>query len=146
MAEHSAYLVPTLATYDAMDRRGEEVGLPAVGQAKNKEVLDAGRTAVERAHAAGVSVGFGTDLMGDLEDDQLAGLRLQSEVSGVLACLRSATSVNAALLGRDDLGRVAPGSAADLLIVDGDPFRTPSLLWNEGRPRQVIRAGVPVPS
>lgn len=144
MAERGAYLVPTLVTYDAMDRRGEEVGLPAVGRAKNKEVLDAGRTAVEHAHAAGVSVGFGTDLMGDLEDDQLKGLRLQSEAGSVLACLRSATSVNAALLGRDDLGRVAQGAAADLLIVDGDPFRTPSLLWSEDRPRQVVRAGVPV--
>ncbi|WP_314173908.1 metal-dependent hydrolase family protein [Streptomyces winkii] len=144
MAERHAYLVPTLATYDAMDRRGGEVGLSATGQAKNKEVLDAGRTAVERAHEAQVRVGFGTDLMGDLEDDQLIGLRLQSEVSGVLACLRSATSVNAALLGRDDLGRIAPDARADLLILDGDPFRDPDLLWSEERPRQVVRGGVPI--
>jgi imidazolonepropionase-like amidohydrolase len=142
MAEHNAYLVPTLATYDAMDRRGEEVGLPAVGRAKNQEVLSAGKTAVELAHKAGVPVGFGTDLMGDLEDEQLAGLRLQTEAAGALACLRSATSVNASLLNRDDLGRVEIGARADLLVLPGNPLETPEVLWND--PRLVIQNGVPV--
>ncbi|MFC6881952.1 metal-dependent hydrolase family protein [Actinomadura yumaensis] len=146
MAEHGAYLVPTLATYDAMDRRGDEVGIPGTGRAKNREVLDAGRTAVERAHAAGVRVGFGTDLMGDLEDDQLLGLRLQAEASGTLACLRSATSVNADLIGRPDLGRIEPGARADLLVLDGDPFTDLAVLWDERRPRQVVRDGVIQPA
>ncbi|MGP4113527.1 amidohydrolase family protein [Streptomyces sp. 4N509B] len=144
MAEHGAFLVPTLATYDAMRRRGAEVGLPDFARAKNQEVLDAGQRAVALAHAAGVPVGFGTDLMGALENDQLAGLRLQTEAAGVLACLRSATSVNARLLGRDDLGRVAVGARADLLLLDGDPFADPSVLWDERRPRQVVQAGEPV--
>jgi len=142
MAEHGAYLVPTLATYDAMDRRGVEVGLNPIGQAKNREVLDAGRHAIELARAAGVRVGFGTDLMGELEDDQLQGLRLQAEVDTPLDLLRSATSVNADLLGRPDLGRVTVGAAADLLVLDGDPFATPSILWDERLPRTVIQSGI----
>jgi hypothetical protein len=44
--------------------------------------------------------------MGGLEDHQLAGLRLQVEIEEPLETLRSATSVNAALLARDDLGRI----------------------------------------
>ena len=64
MAEAGAFLVPTLATYDAMERRGGEINMAAVSRQKNSEVLDAGRTAIERARAAGVCVGFGTDLMG----------------------------------------------------------------------------------
>ncbi|GHJ42096.1 hypothetical protein Sm713_77050 [Streptomyces sp. TS71-3] len=144
LAEHEAFLVPTLAAYDAMDRRGEEVGLPAVGRAKNREVLDAGRVAVERAHAARVPVGFGTDLMGDLEDDQLLGLRLQTEAAGILACLRSATSVNARLLGRDDLGTVAVGARGDLLLLDGNPFDDPAALWDHRRPRLVVHDGIPL--
>lgn len=40
--------------------------------------------------------------MGDLEDDQLLGLRLQSEVDGLLPTLRAATIGNAALIGRPD--------------------------------------------
>jgi imidazolonepropionase-like amidohydrolase len=142
MAEHGAFLVPTLATYDAISRRGKEVGLSPVSAAKNLEVLDAGASAVRLARAAGVRVGFGTDLMGDLEDEQLNGLRLQVEVDGPLDALRSATSVNADLLGRPDLGRVQVGSVADLVILPGDPFDTPTLLW--GDDRTVVQAGVPV--
>ncbi|MFI0352935.1 amidohydrolase family protein [Actinomadura sp. 9N407] len=142
MAEHNAYLVPTLATYDAMSRRADEVGLPAVGRAKNQEVLHAGKTAIELAHKAGVPVGFGTDLMGDLENEQLNGLRLQTEAAGALACLRSATSVNASLLNRDDLGRVEVGARADLLVLPGNPLETPAVLWGDAR--LVIQSGVPV--
>ncbi|MFI7272615.1 amidohydrolase family protein [Streptomyces sp. NPDC049879] len=144
MAEHGAYLVPTLVTYDAMDRRGDEVGLPAVARAKNREVLHDGAAAVAHALAAGVPVGFGTDLMGDLEDDQLLGLRLQAEAVGMLATLRSATAVNADLLRRADLGRIAPGARGDLLVLDGDPFTDPAALWDAGRRRTVVRGGVPV--
>lgn len=142
MAAHGAFLVPTLATYDAISRRGKEVGLSPVSAAKNLEVLDAGAKAVGLARAAGVRVGFGTDLMGELEDEQLHGLRLQVEVDGPLDALRSATSVNATLIGRDDLGRIRPGAAADLLILNGNPFDTPSLLWGEDR--TVIQAGLPI--
>lgn len=141
MADHGAYLVPTLATYEAMDRRGAEVGLHPIGQAKNREVLDAGRHAIELAREAGVPIGFGTDLMGPLEDEQLQGLRLQVEVEGPLETLRSATSVNAAIVGRDDLGRIGEGAVADLLLLDGDPFEDPSVLWAGPERRTVIQAG-----
>jgi len=141
MAAAGAFLVPTLAAYDAMDRRGAALGMAAVSRQKNREVLDAGRRAIELARAAGVPVGFGTDLMGMLEDEQLHGLRLQVEVDGALPALRSATSVNADLLGRPDLGRVREGCVADLLVVDGDPTRDPSVLWDGPHRRTVIQGG-----
>lgn len=136
-----AYLVPTLAAYDAMARRGGEAGLSPVSQGKNAEVLAAGGQAIEIAHAAGVPVGFGSDLMGDLEDDQLRGLALQAEIAGIRRVLESATSVNARLIGRSDLGRVEVGCVGDLLVLDGDLTATPSLLWDETRARTVIQAG-----
>jgi imidazolonepropionase-like amidohydrolase len=37
--------------------------------------------------------------------------------------LRAATAAAADTLGRPDLGRVAPGAAADLVLVAGNPFR-----------------------
>ncbi|MEW1857462.1 amidohydrolase family protein [Pseudarthrobacter oxydans] len=146
MAEHDVYLVPTLVTYDAMGRRGAEIGLTEVGAAKNQEVLAAGKNAVTLARDAGVRIGFGTDLMGELEDEQLAGLRLQCEVLGVYDALRSATSTNAALLRREDLGRIAKGACADMVILDGNPFEEPSVLWDGSRNRTVIKAGHVVPS
>ncbi|MEU9889787.1 amidohydrolase family protein [Sphaerisporangium sp. NPDC051011] len=141
MAGHEAFLVPTLVAYDAMDRRGAELGLAPVSQEKNREVLDAGRRAIELARAAGVRIGFGSDLMGVLEDEQLTGLRLQVEVEGPVAALRSATSVNAEIIGRPDLGRVEVGATADLLILDGNPFDDPSVLWAGPGNRTVIQNG-----
>src|SRR5262245_39608718 len=38
MAEKKAFLTPTLVTYDAMHRRGEEVGLPEQSPRKNEGV------------------------------------------------------------------------------------------------------------
>jgi imidazolonepropionase-like amidohydrolase len=144
MAERDAFLVPTLVTYDAMERRGAELGLAPVAQDKNREVLDAGRTAIRLAREAGVRIGFGTDLMGSLDDEQLHGLRLQTEVEGPLALLRAATSVNAELLGCDDLGRIGPGAVADLLVLDGDPLRDPSVLWGDPNRRAIYRGGIRV--
>ena len=59
-------------------------------------------------------------------------LRLQAEVEGPLALLRVATSVNAELLGRDDLGRIRSGAVADLLVLDGDPNVPTSLAGGSG--------------
>ena len=141
MAAAGAFLVPTLACYDAMERRGAEIGMAAVSRQKNREVLESGQQAVELARAAGVRVGFGTDLMGLLEDEQLNGLRLQSEVDGIWTALRSATSVNAELIGRPDLGRVAEGCVADLLILDGNVADTPSVVWAPAAKRTILQGG-----
>ena len=142
MAAAGAFLVPTLVTYDAMDRRGGDLGMAAVSRQKNSEVLEAGRKAVELARGAGVRVGFGTDLMGPLEDEQLNGLRVQIEVDGVFLALQSATSVNADLIRRRDLGRVEEGCVADLLIVDANVMEQPSVLWGGPEHRTVIQGGV----
>lgn len=141
MAAHGAFLVPTLVAYDAMDRRADEAGMTADGRAKNSMVLGAGKEAVALAEAADVPISFGTDLMGDLDDDQLIGLRLQAEVQGVWGTLRSATAVNAELLRLADRGYLAEGQRADLLLLDGDLTSEESLLWDETRPRTVIQQG-----
>lgn len=141
MADAGAYLVPTLVTYWAMAKHGETIGMAEVARRKNAEVLDAGQGAIELAAAAGVPVGFGTDLMGDLEDEQLRGLELQHEVQGTLELLRSVTSRNADLLGDDRLGRLRPGSVGDLVVLGGDPFEDPKVLWAPTDDRTVVLAG-----
>jgi imidazolonepropionase-like amidohydrolase len=141
MAAKGAFLVPTLVAYDAMNRRGAALGLSSVSQAKNREVLDSGKLAITRARSAGVDIGFGSDLMGELENDQLLGLRLQSEADGMLNTLRSATSVNAALLARPELGRIAIGARGDLLVLEANPLEQPNVLWDERKMRTVVQAG-----
>ena len=53
--------------------------------------------------------------------------------------LVSATAVNAEILNRKgELGLIAPGAKADLLLVDGDPLADLSLLTEPERTLEVI--------
>lgn len=139
MAEHEAFLVPTTIAYDAMLRRGADFELSRVSRDKNKEVLEAGLESLETARSAGVRLGFGTDLMGPLEDEQLGEFRLRVDIDGVVELLRSATSINAEIIQRSDLGSTDVGTAADLIVFDGNPLDRPDLLWSASR--TVIQAG-----
>ncbi|MDE0137644.1 MAG: amidohydrolase family protein [bacterium] len=139
MAEHGAYLVPTLIAYDAMGRRGPGLGLSPVSERKNREVLEAGLSSIGIARRAGVRIGLGTDLVGDLEDEQLLEFRNRCEVDTVGDVLRSATSVNASILRRPDLGVIREGAIADLVVLGGNPFERTDVLWSPDR--LVIRSG-----
>jgi len=141
MAERGAFLVPTLVTYDAMRRRGAELGLAPVSLEKNERVLQAGLRSLELARAAGVQIGFGTDLLGDLDAERSRELLIRAEVETPLEILRSATVVNARLIEREgDLGRVAPGAIADLIVVDGDPLSDLGPLVEAGARMPVVMA------
>lgn len=144
MAEEGAFLVPTLVTYDAMIRRGAELGLAQSSLEKNTKVFEAGATSIEIARAAGVSIGFGTDLIASLEEDQLLEFQLRSEVDDVADLIKSATSVNAEVIGRNDLGSIKPGATADLVVLSGNPFDDASVLWDLDR--DVIQNGRLVPN
>ena len=63
---------------------------------------------------------------------------------GALGALRAATAGGAAALARDDLGRLAVGAVADLVVLDGDPLGDPRVLVRPGRMRLVLQAGVPI--
>lgn len=134
MKEHGAYLVPTLVTYFKIEELGRALGFPEVSQRKVKDVLDAGLRSLEIARDAGVPMGFGTDLLGETHEHQSAELGIRAQVLTPAEILRSATLVNAEILGQSgELGVVAPGARADLLVVDGDPLRDLSLLEGQGK-------------
>lgn len=129
MRARGAILVPTLVTYFAIDELGRKLGFPAVSQAKVKDVLDRGLASLEIAQAAGVPMGFGTDLLGETHDQQSREFQLRGQVLSAADVIRSATVVNAAILNRSgELGVVAAGAFADLLVVDGDPLANLALL------------------
>jgi imidazolonepropionase-like amidohydrolase len=129
MHAKGAYLVPTLVTYYAIDELGRKLGFPAVSQAKVKDVLDKGLASLEIARAAGVPMGFGTDLLGETHDQQSREFEIRARALPAAEVIRSATIVNAEILNRaGELGIVAPGALADLLVVDGDPFANLGLL------------------
>jgi len=140
MAKMEAVLVPTLVTYFAMSKEGKSLGMSEGSLAKNHEVLEKGKRAVELATQAGVLIGFGTDLMGDLESYQLEGLRHQAEVQSSIELLRSITSNNAAILGKSNLGNLKPGANGDLVVFSKNPIEHPSILWEDSS-RIIVKAG-----
>lgn len=118
-----AFIVPTLPIFDALVRRGSAFGLADAVQKQIADLQVLAMGALENCVQAGVKVGMGSDLLGALRDEQTHGLRLQAEVQGVAGALRSATLVNAELIGMSDqLGVVKAGAIADLLVVNGDPL------------------------
>lgn len=121
--ERGAFYVPTLVTYRELAQHGAEWGLPEKSRAKVFDVLDAGVHALELAHRGGVAIAYGTDLLGGMQGAQLDEFTLRGEVQPPLDVLRSATSVAARLVGMEgQIGAVAVGARADLLVVDGDPL------------------------
>jgi imidazolonepropionase-like amidohydrolase len=134
MAKAGAYLVPTLVTYFALDEFGRKLGFPEVSQRKVRDVLDAGLASLELCREAGVSIGFGTDLLGETHEQQSREFSIRAQVLPPAEVIRSATLVNAEILNRaGELGVIAPGAKADLLVVDGDPLRDITLLEGQGK-------------
>lgn len=133
MREHGAFVVPTLVTYDALARDGARLGLPPESVAKIETVREAGRNSLAIYAEAGVPMAFGSDLLGEMHHYQSDEFRIRAELLGALETIRSATSIAAAVLQREDeLGTVKAGALADLLVVDGDPLQDISLLCGQG--------------
>ena len=143
MAENKTFLVPTLVVYEQIAALGRQWGFPAESLTKLDQVRAAGERAVRIAVDAGVRLGFGTDLLGETQPAQNREFALRGAAQPPLEVLQSATVINAELLGRaGDLGTLQPGSAADVLLVSGNPLADLSVLVeHETTMRLVIRAG-----
>jgi imidazolonepropionase-like amidohydrolase len=142
MAERKAYLVPTLVAYDALKRRGADYGLTAYSLQKNDIVLKAGLRSLEIARSAGVKIGFGSDLLGQLQNDHCREFLIRSEVMKPQEIIRSATLVNAEIVRQSGkLGEVVAGAFADLLVVDGDPYHDLGVFQDDGAHIPAIMKG-----
>lgn len=88
MAEAGTVMVPTLSTYYAMDEIGRQLGMPERNLAKNVRVLEAGLTSLEIAANAGVTLAYGTDLLGESQPMQAREFAIRSEVQPAEDILR----------------------------------------------------------
>jgi imidazolonepropionase-like amidohydrolase len=143
LVENQAYLVPTLVTYWALQEEGMEHGLPRSSWEKVEAVLGAGLSALDRASRSGVRIAYGSDLLGGMHRHQAYEFRIRAQVQSAEEVLRSATTTAADLLGlAGEIGVVAPGAHADLLIIDGDPLADIGVLAEPDKNlRTVVQAG-----
>ncbi|MFD7554820.1 amidohydrolase family protein [Streptomyces sp. NPDC059835] len=143
LLERDAFLVPTLIAYERTAELGRQAGLPESSHRKLTEVRDHGLAALEKAHRAGVNLVYGSDLLGPLHSAQLEEFTLRAQVQPAADVIRSATSTAARLLRMEgEIGTLAPGAHADLLVIDGDPLADLTALTNPQRHlRHVVKAG-----
>ncbi|KAK1839001.1 amidohydrolase [Colletotrichum chrysophilum] len=123
MAQKGVYLTPTLITYAQMASEKWKGYLPPESRVKNEEVLTAGLVALKTAYEAGVTICFGTDLLGPLGAAQSFEFSLRGKAIPALAVLQSATINPARMFGREaSLGQVRAGFEADIIIANANPL------------------------
>jgi imidazolonepropionase-like amidohydrolase len=141
MLANETWLVPTLvAPRSVIAAADAGAQLPDAVVSKAKEVAEVHMASVSAAVAAGVQVAMGTDSGVGPHGENLDELPLM-EACGMTPAevLVSATSGAARLCGlQDETGRLAPGLAADIVVVDGDAY---DLCGLRGRISQVWRDG-----
>lgn len=122
MKEAGTVLVPTLQAPRAVITAADAgVPLPPVLVEKAKRVAEAHDDSVRRAYDAGVTIAMGTDAGVGPHGENLEEIELLSHVGlSDVDALRAATSQAAAVLERNDIGRIRPGAKADLVVLSGD--------------------------
>jgi imidazolonepropionase-like amidohydrolase len=142
MAASGQVLVPTLSTFHDLAERFADQWLPRlVDQARRQ--LDEAYLTLEAARGAGVTLAMGFD-SGPPGSEPWEFIRMAEGGLGPRAALCAATAGGAAALGRSDIGRLASGAAADLLVIDGDPLADPRVLVRPSRLHLVLRNGIPI--
>ena len=120
MKEHGTYLVPTAYLRDRINL----AVLPPLVRRKAETVLPVAAESNRKAIAAGVKIAFGTDAAVFPHGENAKEFAVYVKLGMTpLAALRSATTVAAEVLGKDDRGSIAPGKLADLIAVPGDPLQ-----------------------
>ncbi|WP_033289809.1 metal-dependent hydrolase family protein [Amycolatopsis jejuensis] len=125
MLRHGTWLVPTLSAPLAVVERAAAgaSALPRGAVEKAKAVLETHTESFRRAVDAGVRIAMGTDSGVGVHGTNLAELELMAKAGmAPFDVLRASTRGGAELLRLDEeIGRVQPGFAADLVVLDGDP-------------------------
>ncbi|HMK72821.1 MAG TPA: amidohydrolase family protein, partial [Myxococcaceae bacterium] len=122
MTAKGIYLVPTLMAGEWTGGKLDKFP-PAIAE-KARAALKARSQMFRDALKAGVRIGFGTDSAVSPHGLNAQEFALMVSLGmAPAAALRSATSVDAALLGLSaKLGTIEPGKLADLVAVPGNPL------------------------
>ena len=132
--DKGAICCPTLVTYEALKEEGASLGMLPVSIAKIDDVRLRGLSSLEIMRDAGAMMAFGTDLLAEMHRHQSEEFVIRGRVLSPIDVIRT-TTVNAAKLLRMEgqIGTIAVGAFADLIVVDGDPLADLTLMTGQGR-------------
>ncbi len=139
MAERGIVLVPTLSVFELVAaERSCCFTHTLVEQAKR--LREDAYTTVASAKAAGVTMVMGFD-SGPHGANALEVVRMARAGLTPGEAIVAATSGAAAACALEDVGRIAPGQLADLLVVDGDPLSDIDVIADDARRWLVLLGG-----
>ena len=134
--KNGTFVTPNMHLIDALD----PASLPPLLAEKQRYLAPLAVESFRRALRNGLKVAFGTDAgvfpHGDNAKEFTARVK---HGDTPLNAIRSATIVNAELLGTPDRGKLEPGLLADIVAVAGDPLANVKLLEDV---RFVMKGGV----
>lgn len=140
MKERGTFHVPTISAIRGMVEHPDEV--PGYAVEKAVALADLARDAFRRSVRAGVPIACGTDAGTPFNPHGNTTLEIVRMVEWGLTplrALRAATSEAATLLRLPDVGRIAEGALADLVLFDANPLEE---IETVRKPSLVMKAGV----
>jgi imidazolonepropionase-like amidohydrolase len=141
-AEAGAIACPTLAAYEGLALEGEAFGLSADSAAKIDTVRTGGLASLRFMKEAGLPMGFGTDLLGQLHKYQSMEFEIRAKVLTARDILYSASRVSSKLcMLEDKIGVIAEGAFADFIVVNGNPLEDVTILSRPGTSLAAIVRG-----
>ena len=141
-AAAGAVAVPTLVVFEALAQDGAALGLLPESIAKVADVHASGLRSLEILRDAGVTMAYGTDLLGDAHPRQCEEFAIRAEVLPARTVLAGATTIAAELVGMaGQIGVLAPGALADLIVVDGNPLDDVTVLADPARYLKMVVQG-----
>jgi imidazolonepropionase-like amidohydrolase len=140
MVDRGTFLVPTVYVARAVEQQADAGKLSAESARKAREIAPKMRASFKLAYAAGVKIALGSDAGVFAHGQNGKELTTMVELGMTpMDAIVAGTSRAAELLGLRDVGRVAEGLRADLVVVDGDPLADVRLLE---APAMVMKGGV----
>lgn len=144
--KNDAWVVPTCAIIECLSDN-----LGAMDPSMLKKLLAVKSThdvSIAKAHKAGVKIGFGTDLLTNVEfckfgETNLREFKLLTELGlSPMEAIIAATKTGAQMLLMDDeLGTIEAGKLADIVIVEGNPLEDIGVLTRVENIRLVMQGG-----
>lgn len=146
MVKRKTPLIPTISALYNIESKGVEAGIPEYAVQKTIKVKPFHLESIRMAREAGVPVAMGTDAGTpfNMHGENLGEVKLLVDYGGFspMGAIEAGTRIAARVLGLEkELGTVAEGKIADLVMVEGNPLDNMDVLLNQKSIWLVMQGG-----